>query len=119
MQSEPEFLDHATHEQSSFIDKIAQRFAGVAEHNQIAGLRHERAHRPNRALHDYIDPLHRYAATRRSVALNDEEAALPRRAGALARVAFHADLARHHLGDPPTPALPATVIVACLFMPPQ
>ena len=51
-------------------------------------------------LHDDVDALHRDAAARGGVALDDQQAALAGGAGILAGVALDADLARHHvLGD--------------------
>src|SRR5882757_1814205 len=54
-------LDPAAHEQAGLVNRVAQRIAGIAEHDQIAGLPHERRHMPDIALHDYIDTLHRDA----------------------------------------------------------
>src|SRR4051812_25732109 len=52
--------------------------------------------------HD-VDALHRYAAARGGVALDDEQAAAARSAGILAGITFDHHAACHHvLGDPGT-----------------
>ena len=100
MQSAPRLFDLAAHEQPRLVDRIAERIAGVAEHHEIAGLRHEGRHVADRALHDDVDALHRDAAARRGVAVDDQQAAAAGRAGRLLGVALHVHAARHHvLGD--------------------
>ena len=100
--------------------RIAERIAGIAEHDEIAGLRHEGRHVADRALHDDVDALHRDAAARRGVALDDQQAAAAGRAGLLAGIAFDMHVAGHHvLGDARARADRGSATVACLFMPAQ
>jgi hypothetical protein len=56
---------------------------------------------PDRAPDDDIDALHRDAAARRGIPVDDQEPAAPRGPGGLGGIALHPDDARHHvLGDP-------------------
>ena len=52
---------------------------------------------PTDALHDDIDALHRNAAARRGIAVDDEQAAAAGRARRLRGVALHPDFAGHHV----------------------
>jgi len=96
-----EALGRAADVEARLVDGIAERLAGVTEHDERSGLRHEGRHVADRALHDDIDALHRNAAARRGVTVDDQQPATPGGAGRLAGVAGHADLTRHHvLGEP-------------------
>ena len=63
-QSAPRLFTSAADKEPRLVDRIAERFAGVAKHHQIAGLRHEGRHMADRSLDDDIDALHRNAAAR-------------------------------------------------------
>src|SRR5262249_41253028 len=95
-----EALDVAAHEETRLVDRVAERIARVAEHDEIASLRHERAKMADRALYHDVDAFHGDAAARRGVAVDAERPATPCRACRLARVASDMDKAAHHvLGD--------------------
>src|SRR5262249_44322191 len=92
-----ETFDLAADEQPRLVDGIAQCFAGVAEHDEVAGLPHEGREMPDRPLYDDIDALHRDTAPRRGVAIDHEQSAAAGRARALRGVAFHMDAPGHHV----------------------
>ena len=95
-----EAFDAAANEQPRFIDRIAERFSGIAEHNQVAGLPHEGGEMSDRSFDDDIDSLHRDATSRRCIAVDYEEAAAAGCASRLRCVAFHMDPPGHHVfGD--------------------
>src|SRR5215472_10269947 len=82
------------------VDRITQALAGIAAHDQATGLGHEGAEVADRPTDHDIHPLHGDAATRRSVALDDQEAAVARGTCGLAGIAFDPDRTRHDvLGD--------------------
>jgi hypothetical protein len=72
-----EAADRAAHEQTRFVDRITERVTGIAEHNQIARLPHESGQVTYRTFDYDIDALHRNAASRRGVAIDDEKNAMP------------------------------------------
>jgi hypothetical protein len=64
------------------------------------------------ARHDDVDALHRDAAARRGIALDDEQAAAAGGAGRLAGIALDDTLPDIMFSATPGPAWPCTVIVA-------
>src|SRR5882724_2543477 len=90
-------FDVAAHEYRCFIDGVAERVAGVAEYDQASCLRHEGAHGADRAFHQNIDALHRNAAARGGVAVDDQEPAATGGAGRLARIAHDVNQSGHHV----------------------
>src|SRR5690349_5095695 len=87
----------AAHEQARLVYGIAERLARVAEHDKVAGLRHEGAEMAHRALDDDVDAFHRDAAARRGVAIDNQHAAAPARSRGLAGIALHMHVAGHHV----------------------
>jgi hypothetical protein len=87
------------------------------QHHQIARLRHEGRHVADVAMHDDVDALHRDAAARRGIALDDQQPAAP-----VAPAYWLASPSMMTVPDimfsaTPGPAEPLMRIVACLFMP--
>ena len=74
MQSAPRPATLAAHVDVRLVHRVAERVAGVAEHHDGAGLRHERAHVADRALDHDVDALERDAAAGRGVAADDAAA---------------------------------------------
>src|SRR5204863_1137525 len=92
--------DRAAHVEVRLVQRVAERVAGVAAYDKRAALGHERAHVPDLSAHGDVDALHRDAAARGRVAVDDEEAAAAGRTRRLARVPLDDDRARHDvLGD--------------------
>jgi hypothetical protein len=60
--SAPSDFDAALHVDHRFVERIAERVAGVAAHHQPAGLRHEAREAAHRAADDDVGPLQRDAA---------------------------------------------------------
>ncbi len=85
----------AAHVDMRFVDRVAERVAGVAADDQAAALRHEGAHVPDRAADDDVDALHRDAAACSCVAVHDEQASAAGRARGLARVPLDDNRAGH------------------------
>src|SRR5262249_55972977 len=69
-------LDAALDVEPGLVKGVAEAGAGIAAHNEAAGLRHERAHMADRATDDDVDSLHGDAATGARVALDHEQAAM-------------------------------------------
>ncbi|MGO7867449.1 hypothetical protein ACC676_38825, partial [Rhizobium ruizarguesonis] len=63
------------HEELRLVELIPKRIAGIAEHHEVAVLAHEGGHVAYIAMNDDVDALHRDAAARRRIALDDKEAA--------------------------------------------
>ena len=55
-------LDRTAHEQPRLVEAVAKRVAGIAQHDQVAFLRHEGGHVADIAMHHDVDALHRDAA---------------------------------------------------------
>ena len=90
----------AAHEEAGLVERVAERVAGVAEHHERSGLRHEGRHMPDRALDHDVDAAGRDAAAARGIAVDHEQTAAPRGAGGSRGIAFDVHAARHHvLGD--------------------
>ena len=64
---------------------------GVAADDQRTGLTHKRAHMPDRTANDDGDALHRDAAARTGIALNDDEPAATGGRSGLRGIAAHAN----------------------------
>src|SRR5437773_8689383 len=95
-----ETVDLASDIELRLIDGIAQGFARISAHNEMAALRHEGRHMADRAADHDIDALHRDAAARGGIALDDQEPAIAGRTRRLASIAVDAHDARHHVfGD--------------------
>ena len=92
-----EARDLPTHVEPGLVERIAEVAAAVAADHEVARLPHEGAHVADRALHHDRDALHRDAAARGGVAVDDEHAAAARGAGTLRAVAGDMDPARHHV----------------------
>ncbi|MPM07837.1 hypothetical protein SDC9_54146 [bioreactor metagenome] len=92
-----ERFDRAAHEEPRLVEAVAKRLAGIAQHHQIARLRHEGRHVPDIAEDHNVDALHRDAAAARRVALDHQKPAMAGGARVLARVALDDDGARHHV----------------------
>src|SRR5271170_6125024 len=83
------------------VKRVAKVVTGLAADYQGAGLAHERAHMSDRTADDNRDPLHRDAAARPRVALDDDEPAATRGGSGLRGVAAHPDDPAHDvLGEP-------------------
>src|SRR5215469_781016 len=93
----PQTVNHAAHVDMCFVDGVTKRFAGVAKHDEITGLRHESGQMSDRTLYDDVDTLHGNAAARRRISINDKKTAATCGSGRLRRVPFHAHLAGHHI----------------------
>ena len=52
-----EALHRAAHVDACLIERVAERVAGVSADDEPPLLRHERAHVPDRAADDDVDPL--------------------------------------------------------------
>ena len=92
-----EARDLAANVDAGLVDRVAKGVAGVAAHDEAAGLCHEGAQVADRAADDDVDSLHRDAAAGGGVAADDEQAAAPGGARRLAGVAVHHDLSRHRV----------------------
>src|SRR5262245_3776231 len=68
-----EARDSAGDVDPSLVERVAEVMAGVAADDQRTGLAHECAHMPDRTANDNGDALHRDAAARTGVALNNDE----------------------------------------------
>src|ERR1700722_16651772 len=60
--------DFAPRVKLGLVKRVAKGFANIPQHGDRTRLRHEGRHRPDGALYDNIDALHRNAATARRVA---------------------------------------------------
>src|SRR3954452_6062473 len=89
--------DRAADVDVRLVHRVAQRVAGVAEHHDRAGLRHERAHVADRALDHDRRTLQGDAAARGGVTADVQQAAVGGGAGRLAGVAVDDHAARHHV----------------------
>src|SRR6266436_5702362 len=67
--------DSAGDKDLGLVERVAEVMAGVATDDQGTGLAHKRAHMPDRTANDNGDALHRDAAARAGIALNDDEPA--------------------------------------------
>jgi hypothetical protein len=83
--------DLSTDVDARLVDRVAQGLARVAANDQAAGLGHEPAQVTDRPANHDVDALHGDTAARRRVAVNDEQASAPGRAGGLACVSLHHD----------------------------
>src|SRR5712671_6862144 len=82
------------------VERIAQRIASVATNYQPTGLRHEGGKIADRPADDDIYSLHRNAASKRRVPLNDQQAAMRRGARRYGSETLDPhDAGRHAFGD--------------------
>src|ERR1039457_4556255 len=88
-------LNLALNVELRLVDRIAQTLPRVPADHEAAGLGHERTHMADRTADHDVHTLHGYAATRGSIAFDDQQAALAGGTGGLAGVAFHPHFARH------------------------
>src|SRR5215211_649361 len=72
--------DVAADVEACLVDRVSERLARVAADDEPARLGHEPGEVTDGALDDDVEPLHRDAAARRGVAVDDEEAAVTGRA---------------------------------------
>src|SRR5262249_53574903 len=85
--------------------RVAERLAGVAAHDQVAAMRHEPGQVPDRALDDQRATLHVRGGARAGVAGDDDRAAAHRGAGAERAGAADLDPAgAHRLTEAPAGA---------------
>ena len=50
-----EAVHRAAHEEARLVERVAERVAGIAEHHEGSGLRHEGRHMPDRAFDHDVD----------------------------------------------------------------
>jgi len=87
----------AAHEEARLVQRVAERVAGIAKHDERPGLGHERRHMSDRALDHDVDASGRDAAAARGIAIDHEQttaAGGTRRRGS---VTFDVHPARHHV----------------------
>src|SRR5262245_20674355 len=90
-------MDCSPDVKNRFIEGISQAGAGIATDHQMSSLRHESRHVPDILSHNNVHAFHRNSTARRRAALDHQQTAVSRCAGAFRSEALDPHSSRHHV----------------------